>query len=80
MKKSLTPIGLFYKNWVGCEGLSEFEELVETHQIVEELHPGKQFKQKRDKLTLFCNTDFSFEKFNKSISLELFSCPEFLEV
>ena len=36
MKKSITPIGLFYKNWVGCEGLSEFEELVGPHQILEE--------------------------------------------
>ena len=68
---------MFFKNWVSCEGLSEFEELVETHQIVEELHPGKQFKQKRDKLTLFCNADFLFEKFNKSISLEFFLVQNF---
>ena len=77
MNKSLTPIGLFYKNWVGCEGLSEFEELVGPHQIVEELHAGGQFKQKRDKLTLFCIAAFSFEKVNKSMSLEFFLVQNF---
>ena len=77
MNKSITPIGLFYKNWVGCEGLSEFEELVVPHQIVEELHTGGQFKQKRDKLTLFCIAAFLFEKVNKSMSLEFFLVQNF---
>ena len=80
MGKSVTPIGLFYKNWVCCDGLSEFEDLVWQHQIVEKLHAGGQFKHKRDKLTLFYISDFLFEKINKSMSLKFFSCPEFLEV
>ena len=77
MNKSITPKGSFYKNWVGCEGLSKFEELVGPHQIVEEQHTGGQFKQKRDKLTLFCIEDFSFEKVNKSMSLEFFLVQNF---
>ena len=48
MNKSITPKGSFFKNWVGCEGLSEFEELVGPHQIVEKLPAGGQFKQKRN--------------------------------
>ena len=77
MNKSITPIGLFCKNWVGCEGLSEFEELVGSHQIVEEQHARGQFKQKRDKLTLFCIAAFLFEKVNKSMSLEFFLVRNF---
>ena len=48
MNKSITPIGLFHKNWVSSEGLSEFEKLVGPHQIVEELLAEGQFKHKRD--------------------------------
>ena len=77
MNKSITSIGLFFKNRVGCEGLSKFEELAGSHQIVEELHAGGQFKQKRDKLTLFCIAAFSFEKVNKSMSLEFFLVQNF---